>query len=81
MRTVSTMTTLATMNIQGMSIRADEVGFWLRAHKGLLRLADEGIASFELDERGIDIAIDVETEEIGLKGFSLFTMFASKFII
>jgi hypothetical protein len=60
MRTISTLKTLVTMNIQGMSIRADEVGFWLRAHKGLLRLADEGIASFELDDRGIDIAIDVE---------------------
>lgn len=60
MRTVSTLKTLVTMNIQGMSIRADEVGFWLRAHKGLLRLADEGIASFELDDRGIDIALDVE---------------------
>jgi hypothetical protein len=60
MRTISTLTTLVAINIQGMSIRADEVGFWLRAHKGLFRLADEGIASFELDDRGIDIAIDVE---------------------
>jgi Protein of unknown function (DUF4449) len=60
MRTISTLTTRVTMNIQGMSIRADEVGFWLRAHKGFLRLADEGIASFELDDRGIDIALDVE---------------------
>jgi len=60
MRTISTLTTLVTMNIQGMSIRADEVGFWLHAHKGLLRFADEGIASFELDDRGIDIALDVE---------------------
>lgn len=60
MRTVSSLKTLVTVNVQGMSIRADEVGFWLRAHKGLLRLADEGIASFELDDRGIDIAIDVE---------------------
>lgn len=60
MRTVSSLKTLVTVNIQGMSIRADEVGFWLRAHKGLLRLADEGIASFELDDRGIDIAVDVE---------------------
>lgn len=60
MHTISTLTTLVTMNIQGISIRADEVGFWLRAHKGLLRLADEGIASFELDDRGIDIALDVE---------------------
>lgn len=60
MRTISTLKTLVTMSIQGMSIRADEVGFWLRAHKGLLRLADEGIASFELDNRGIDIAIELE---------------------
>lgn len=60
MRTVSSLTTLVTINVQGMSVRADEVGFWLRAHSGILRLADEGIASFELDDRGIDIALDVE---------------------
>jgi hypothetical protein len=59
-RTVSTLTTLVTANIQGLSLRSDEVGFWLRAHKGLFRLADEGIASFELDDRGIDIEIDFE---------------------
>ena len=59
-RTVSSMKSLVTVKIQGLSIRADEVGFWLRAHKGLLRLADEGIASFELDDRGIDIELDVE---------------------
>lgn len=60
MCTISTLTALVTVNIQGMSIRADEVGFWLRAHKGLLRLSDEGIVSFELDDRGIDIALNVE---------------------
>ncbi|KAF4634309.1 hypothetical protein G7Y89_g3799 [Cudoniella acicularis] len=59
-RTVSTVASLVTIKVQGLSIRADEVGFWLRAHKGLFRLADEGIASFELDERGIDIELDVE---------------------
>lgn len=59
-RTVSTVASLVTVKVQGLSIRADEVGFWLRAHKGLLRLADEGIASFELDDRGIDIEMDVE---------------------
>jgi hypothetical protein len=59
-RTVATTKSLVTTKIQGLSIRADEVGFWLRAHKGLLRLADEGIASFELDDRGIDIELDVE---------------------
>jgi Family of unknown function (DUF5923)/Protein of unknown function (DUF4449) len=60
MRTISTLYTLVTMNIQGMSIRAEEVGYWLRAHKGLFHLADSGIASLELDDRGIDIALDVE---------------------
>jgi hypothetical protein len=59
-RTITTAKSLTTIKIQGLSIRADEVGFWLRAHKGLLRLADEGIASFELDDRGIDIEVDVE---------------------
>ncbi|TVY25714.1 Uncharacterized protein LHYA1_G006547 [Lachnellula hyalina] len=59
-RTVSTVASLVTVKVQGLSIRADEVGFWLRAHKGLLRFVDEGIASFELDDRGIDIEMDIE---------------------
>jgi len=59
-RTISTVSSNVTVKVQGLSIRADEVGFWLRTHKGLLRLADEGIASFELDDRGIDIEFDVE---------------------
>jgi hypothetical protein len=59
-RTLSTVKSLTTIKIQGLSVRADEIGYWLRAHKGLLRLADEGIASFELDDRGVDIEIDVE---------------------
>lgn len=59
-RTTTTATSLVTVKVDGLSIRADEVGFWLRAHSGLFRLADEGIASFQLDERGIDIALDLE---------------------
>ncbi|GIZ48242.1 hypothetical protein CKM354_001131000 [Cercospora kikuchii] len=59
-RTTTAMTNLVTIKIDGLSVKADEVGFWLRAHKGILRLADEGIAGFALDERGIDIHIDVE---------------------
>lgn len=59
-RTVSAVKSLVTIKAQGLSIRADEIGFWLRAHKGLLRFADQGIASFELDDRGIDIELDVE---------------------
>jgi hypothetical protein len=59
-RTASSIQSLVTIKIAGMSICAEEIGFWLRAHSGLLQLADEGIASFELDERGIDLEIDVE---------------------
>jgi len=59
-RTTSSVTSLVTIKIDGLTMRADELGFWLRAHSGILRLADEGIASFQLDERGIDIHLDVE---------------------
>ncbi|KAL9130326.1 MAG: hypothetical protein Q9217_001465 [Psora testacea] len=60
LRTTTSTTNLVTIAVNGLSLRADEVGFWLRAHSGFFKLADEGIASFQLDERGIDIAIDVE---------------------
>lgn len=59
-RTTSSLESLVTIKIDGMSIRAEEVGYWLRAHSGLLQLSDEGIASFELDEKGIDVEIDIE---------------------
>lgn len=59
-RTTSAIKSLMRIRIDGLSIKAEEVGFWLRAHTGLLRLVDEGIASFELDERGLDIQLDVE---------------------
>ncbi|KAF2402320.1 hypothetical protein EJ06DRAFT_333210 [Trichodelitschia bisporula] len=59
-RTASRVSSLVTLKIDGLSMRAEEFGFWLRAHSGLLRLADQGIASFELDERGVDIHLDVE---------------------
>lgn len=59
-QTTSKVTSLATIRIDGLSLRADELGFWMRAHSGILRLADEGIASFALDDRGIDVALEVE---------------------
>ncbi|KAI1089515.1 hypothetical protein F5B19DRAFT_466903 [Rostrohypoxylon terebratum] len=59
-RTSASTKNLMLIKIDGLSARADEVGFWLRAHSGLFRLADEGIANFELDERGIDIHLEVE---------------------
>ena len=59
-RTATAVTSKVTIKIDGLTLKADEIGFLLRAHSGFLRLADEGIASFELDERGIDIHLDVE---------------------
>ncbi|RYP46302.1 hypothetical protein DL768_007469 [Monosporascus sp. mg162] len=59
-RTNTSTKNLIWIKIDGLSARADEVGYWLRAHSGLFRLADEGIASFSLDERGIDIHLQVE---------------------
>ncbi|KAI1771698.1 hypothetical protein F4818DRAFT_428757 [Hypoxylon cercidicola] len=59
-RTSTSTKSLALIKIDGLSARADEVGFWLRAHSGLFRLADEGITSFALDERGIDVHLEVE---------------------
>lgn len=59
-RTTSSVTSLVTIKLDGLSLRADEIGFWLRKRTGFLRLADEGIASFQLDERGMDIHLDVE---------------------
>jgi hypothetical protein len=60
LQTATAMTNLLTVKLDGLSLCAGEVGFWLRAHTGLFRLADEGIASFALDDRGIDIHVDVE---------------------
>lgn len=59
-RTVSTVKTVMRITISGLSIAAEELGYWLRLHSGILQLADAGIAGFHLDERGIDISIDVE---------------------
>lgn len=60
LRTTSAVKTLMRIRVDGLSARAEDIGFWLRAHSGLLRLADEGVASFELDERGLDVQLDIE---------------------
>ena len=60
-KTTSSIKSLVTVTINGISVSASDLGFWLRAHSGaLFRFADEGIASFALDERGIDITLDLE---------------------
>lgn len=59
-KTISTVKSLMTISINGLSVAAQDLGFWIRGHAGLIRFADEGIASFFLDERGIDISLDIE---------------------
>ena len=59
-RTETLMKTAFTITIQGLNISAEDFGYWFRTHTGLFRLKDEGIASFYLDRRGIDISLDIE---------------------
>ena len=60
-KTVSSLTSLVTVSINGLSLRAQDLGFWIRTHASpIFYFADEGIASFALDERGIDITLDLE---------------------
>ncbi|KAK7423587.1 hypothetical protein QQX98_001045 [Neonectria punicea] len=58
--TASTMTSLLNITVSGLSLAADDLGYWLRLHSGLLRMVDEGLAGFYLDERGVDISLDIE---------------------
>lgn len=53
-------TSLVTIKLDGLSLRASELGYWLRARLGWFPLSSSGIASFALDDRGIDLHLDVE---------------------
>ncbi|EHK20621.1 uncharacterized protein TRIVIDRAFT_48848 [Trichoderma virens Gv29-8] len=57
---LSTVTSVARIKISGLSIAAEELGYWLHLHSGILRFMDEGLASIHLDERGIDLLLDIE---------------------
>lgn len=59
-RTETLMKTAFTITVQGLNISAEDFGYWFRTHTGFFHLKDEGIASFFLDRRGIDISLDVE---------------------
>ncbi|KAL4923248.1 uncharacterized protein BDV17DRAFT_277677 [Aspergillus undulatus] len=60
-KTTTNLKTAFTVTINGLNVSAAEFGFWLRTHKALFfYLKDQGIASFFLDKRGIDISLDVE---------------------
>ncbi|KAJ5903597.1 hypothetical protein N7504_005980 [Penicillium tannophilum] len=59
-RTDTTIKTMFRVSLNGLNISAQEFGYWFRTHHLFFRLKDEGIASFYLDRRGIDISLDIE---------------------
>ncbi|RKF59285.1 Uncharacterized protein C32A11.02c [Erysiphe neolycopersici] len=59
-QTVSALESVVKIRLEGISIRAEEIGFWLRTQIGFFWFTDEGIASIEMDERGMDIELEIE---------------------
>lgn len=59
-RTDTTIKTMFRVSLNGLNISAQEFGYWFRTHHFFFRLKDEGVASFYLDRRGIDISLDIE---------------------
>ncbi|CAK7243232.1 MAG: hypothetical protein STHCBS139747_004744 [Sporothrix thermara] len=57
----SSVATAATITIRSLSVAADDFGYVLRVHANpLLRFTDTGLASFHVDERGVDVRLDVD---------------------
>ncbi|CAK7264962.1 hypothetical protein SEPCBS119000_001260 [Sporothrix epigloea] len=57
----SSVGTAATIHLRGLSVAADDFGYVLHVHASpLLRFTDTGMASFHLDERGVDVRLDVD---------------------
>lgn len=49
------------LSLSGLSVSAAELGYWIRVRNiPFFPFSDEGLANFALDERGIDISMDVE---------------------
>lgn len=61
----SAITSLLTVRLHGLTVRADEVGYWMRAHSGIWRFWDEGIVSVAMDGEGLDLDIDLEIARDG----------------
>jgi hypothetical protein len=59
-RTTSLVSTSVRLSLSGLSVSAEDIGHWVKLHSGVLRFSDTGIAGFRLDERGIDICVDLE---------------------
>ena len=59
-RTQTDIKTVFRVALQGLNISAVDFGYWLKTHTLLWHMKDEGIASFYLDRRGIDITLEIE---------------------
>ena len=59
-RVETDITTTTTVTVLGLNASASEFGYWANVHAGPIFFKDEGLASFHLDRRGIDITLDVE---------------------
>jgi hypothetical protein len=59
-RIASNTSTVVSITLNGLSLRADDVGYWLRSKSSIIGFVDQGLASIRLDERGIDIEVQVD---------------------
>lgn len=59
-RTETTIKTVFTVTVQGLNVSAQDFGYWFKTHTLFWHMKDEGIASFFLDRRGVDISLEVE---------------------
>jgi len=64
--------TVFRVTVEGLNITAHDFGYWLRTHTFFWHMKDEGIASFYLDRRGIDISLEVEVGRANLE--QIFTL-------
>jgi hypothetical protein len=60
LRNLAETKSFARITIQGLSLRAEDVGFILRTHKPLIPFSSSGLFSLALDKRGIDISLTIE---------------------
>ena len=63
LRALTETKSLARITVQGLSIRAEDVGFILRTRKPLFPFSSSGLISLAVDERGIDISITIEIQK------------------
>ncbi|KAK6350886.1 hypothetical protein TWF718_004068 [Orbilia javanica] len=68
----------ARIKIEGLTFKTEDVGYIMKVHRNwLVNFTDQGIASIRLDEKGIDIYLDLEfttssvDELVILKGISV----------